>query len=432
MISLSDDFNTASLHNPSPEALKYYEDIPEIRETDIRGYPMVRPLFSHSNFSEYLNLRGVHIDNFSWDSEFIYPVLLHHNNLLCAKYLHILPNYVLKNLKSRKCKLILDNTLEGDQVQNFYQELHKSILELNIPASQIYYVTNSLVAEYEYEAFVKNSSYIKEKVNVISFMYNVMDVQRLIKEGHLPVEVNIEEEIKYKRDNIEKVKPFLKLNRTGRPERNLFMLYINRHRLFDKFKLSFPEYPDYEFTEYIKQKFPRETLQYNINNLREKCPFDIDQSDSENHGPPGVGKGFFDADKPFDPVHYRQTVLSFILCAFPFVPGACHLHSSTFNPIYCGHPIVQFGPYRHLEILKRYGFRTFDKWWDESYDNYEEGWERLDNIFKVLNFLSKKSVTDLIDMYEDMKDVLQHNSDLIKNYNGKELLIKRILHENNL
>ena len=32
-------------------------------------------------------------------------------------------------------------------------------------------------------------------------------------------------------------------------------------------------------------------------------------------------------------------------------------------------------------------------------------------------------------MYVDMKDVLQHNSDLIQNYNGKNLLRKRILDE---
>lgn len=432
MISLADSFNKASLHNPSEEALKYYENIPEIREIDIRGYPMVRPLFSHSNFPEYLNLKDVYIDDFNWDSDFVYPVMLHHNNPLCAKYLHILPQYVIDNIKTRRCKLVLDNTLEGDQVQNFFEVLHKSIVDLNLPAGQIYYVTNSLVAEYEYEMFVKNNSYIKERINVISFMYNVMDVERLIKEKHLPENVDIEEEIKYKKENIHKVKPFLKLNRTGRPERNLFMLYLNQHNLFDKFKLSFPEYPYYEFTYYVRDKFPKETAAENVEALKLKCPFNIDQSDEENHGPPGVGKGYFDADKPFDPVHYRQTIVSFILGAFPFTPGACHLHSSTFNPIYCGHPIVQFGPFKHLEILRKYGFKTFGNWWDESYDNYQEGWDRLQNMLKVLNTLSRKSTEDLILMYEDMKDVLQHNSDLIKNYNGKELLRKRILDENNL
>ena len=32
-------------------------------------------------------------------------------------------------------------------------------------------------------------------------------------------------------------------------------------------------------------------------------------------------------------------------------------------------------------------------------------------------------------MYVDMKDILQHNSDLIQNYNGDLLLRKRILDE---
>ena len=77
------------------------------------------------------------------------------------------------------------------------------------------------------------------------------------------------------------------------------------------------------------------------------------------------------------------------MCAFPFVENACHLHSSTFNPIYCGHPIIQFGPYKHLEILKNNGFKTFDKWWDEDYDNLTEGWDRFKGVLRNIEELNK-------------------------------------------
>ena len=216
----------------------------------------------------------------------------------------------------------------------------------------------------------------------------------------------------------------LKVNRTGRPERNLFMLHLNKYDLFDKFLISFPEYPDYNFPSNM---FHNITQEDNIESLKLKCPFDIDQTDIDNHGPPGAGVGKFNADLPFDPIHYRNSILSFVMCAFPFVEGCCHLHSSTFNPIYCGHPVIQFGPHNHLEILKTLGFKTFSKWWDESYDKEEEGWVRFQGVLNNLNTLRKLSKTQILDMYKDMKDVLQHNSDLIQNYNIKKVLIDRIL-----
>ena len=43
--------------------------------------------------------------------------------------------------------------------------------------------------------------------------------------------------------------------------------------------------------------------------------------------------------------------------------------------------------------------------------------------------LSKLSNKELLEMYIDMKDVLQHNVDLISNYDGKTNLYDRIFYE---
>ena len=40
MISLEDNFNQVSLHNPSKEILSIYQGIEEIQEYDPRGYKM--------------------------------------------------------------------------------------------------------------------------------------------------------------------------------------------------------------------------------------------------------------------------------------------------------------------------------------------------------------------------------------------------------
>ena len=151
MISLEDNFNQVSLHNPSKEILAIYQGVDEIHEYDPRGYKMVRPLFSHSEFPKFLGIDKVELTKFNWDKEFIYPVVLHHNNQLAAKYLGLLPVKILEKIRSKQCKLILDNTMEGDTVKSFFTELYRSIDKLQLPPSQIYYVTNSLVAEFEHE-----------------------------------------------------------------------------------------------------------------------------------------------------------------------------------------------------------------------------------------------------------------------------------------
>jgi len=446
MVSIVEDFNKIRLHDPEafPDVMKLYDHIDEIKEIDNRGFELCRPLFSHSELPKYLDCKNIDKKEFKWDQEFIYSVLLHHNNDLAAKHLNLIPFDILEAVRKGSCKLILDNVLEGNSIDKFLDILYKSILTLNLPADRIYYVTNNLLAEKVHADYLEKNPKIKS-INVISFMYNVMDVHNLkvrplyhnpIIKGDsyevntpyettaLPQKLDIEEEIEYKKQNIDKIKKLLKVNRTNREERNLFMLYLNKHELLDNFALSFPDLPE---NYYYPEQFKHLLEPTNIESLKNKLPFDIDESDRTNHGPAGFGLNEFDADLPFNPIHYRDTFISVVMCAFPFTENACHLHSSTFNPIYCGHPVIEFGPYRHLRELKNRGFKTFDKWWDESYDEIENPWDRFNEILKIVHKLALMSKDELLEMYIDMKDILQYNSDLISNFDGKSFLKDRLL-----
>ena len=55
-IALTDKFNQVSLHNPSEEIINIYKGVPEINELDNRGFPICRPLFSHSSLPYVLGL----------------------------------------------------------------------------------------------------------------------------------------------------------------------------------------------------------------------------------------------------------------------------------------------------------------------------------------------------------------------------------------
>lgn len=438
MKNLDDYISLASLLEPSPEIVKHYVDVPEIVDVDNRGYRMVRPLFAHSDFPAMTGIERVREDKINYDEEFIYCVYLHHHDALSAKYINKLPEKVLEAVRKRKCKLILDNALEGDRITDFITQLYISSIKYNLPLNQIYYITNNLVGEYEFQRWKEEHITLvrdtggtlngkENDVNILSFMYNVYDIDRLVNINKLPPEINLDEEIDYKEKNLDKVKHFLKLNRTGRAERDIFMLHVNKYNLYDKFKLSYATHFGVE--NLAKHVFPHLRDKANIDSLKAKMPFDVDESDASNHGEPGIGPGKYDADLPFNPSHYRDTFMSTVLCAFPFVPNTCHLHSSTFNPIWCGHPILQLGPWRSLYQLKLRGFLTFDRWWDESYDDEYYCWGRTQKILEVVDYLSKKTPEEMLQMYKEMKPILQHNINIMKEYNGKKVLQKFIGYE---
>lgn len=81
----------------------------------------------------------------------------------------------------------------------------------------------------------------------------------------------------------------------------------------------------------------------------------------------------------------------------------------TVDTIRLGKPFVLVAPYRTLALLKELGFKTFDKWWDESYDMQINPEKRLRKIIKVIDKISNLSYTELNQMYKDMQPVLEHN-----------------------
>jgi hypothetical protein len=84
----------------------------------------------------------------------------------------------------------------------------------------------------------------------------------------------------------------------------------------------------------------------------------------------------------------------------------------TYRPMLCLTPFIIQGPTGFLKNLKNFGFKTFDKWWDEGYDEDPPAWA-IKEIIKVIEHLASKSQSELRAMLLDMQDVLAHNRNLI-------------------
>lgn len=75
------------------------------------------------------------------------------------------------------------------------------------------------------------------------------------------------------------------------------------------------------------------------------------------------------------------------------------------RPIICKTPFIVQGPVNYLHNLKQLGFKTFNDWWDESYDE-DGGLTAIETIKRNINMLSTR---DVAHMYTEMQDILEHN-----------------------
>ena len=90
----------------------------------------------------------------------------------------------------------------------------------------------------------------------------------------------------------------------------------------------------------------------------------------------------------------------------------CHLTEKIFKPIIGRQPFVLLGCANNLAYFKSYGFKTFDRWWDESYDRIEDPIGRLQSVGNIVKQISDYSLDDLTTMLHEMQEVLDYNYNL--------------------
>lgn len=89
------------------------------------------------------------------------------------------------------------------------------------------------------------------------------------------------------------------------------------------------------------------------------------------------------------------------------------ISEKTLKPIYCLQPFIILGNVGIIKKLKEYGFKTFDKWWDESYDDIPVVKDRIHKILNIVEYICNKSEEELKLMLKEMEDILIHNFNIL-------------------
>ena len=109
--------------------------------------------------------------------------------------------------------------------------------------------------------------------------------------------------------------------------------------------------------------------------------------------------------------YYRRCFLD-VVCESRYAQPTANISEKVFQPIQFKTPFVLVAPPHSLEYLKSMGYKTFDRWWDESYDAEENHAVRIHKIYQVLNYINDLTREQQYDMYTEMWSVLKHNFDL--------------------
>lgn len=299
----------------------------------------------------------------------------------------------IEHLKTGQSKLVFICTLEGysgANGNNDFEILQKWINNKAIPGKNVYYITGNLIAP---------------KVGMLKGVtFNLIPVCMF--DSWIPLHtIGLDSKVNFK--PIDDKYLYLSYARKPRDQRIALGSRLLKNELLDKGKVSLGKFDYQSHYDYIDS--PKI-----IKELSNLTPIEIDRTLEYNLA----------LDLTLQ--DYESTFLSIINETLT-TQDTLFLSEKIFKPIFIGHPFIVIGNVGTLQYLKRLGYKTFDKWVDESYDEEPNFLKRVDKIINILNKLKSYSIEDLQKLRKEMQEVLDHN----KNHFIKLLRIKYGLAENN-
>src|SRR5210317_1308861 len=89
-------------------------------------------------------------------------------------------------------------------------------------------------------------------------------------------------------------------------------------------------------------------------------------------------------------------------------------------------PFLVIGQANTLTHLKRLGFKTFDTWFDESYDSVDSIKTRTDLVFSEIKRICSYDMEKINSIYNEMEETLEYNYSLIKLLSSREYFLDNI------
>ena len=190
-----------------------------------------------------------------------------------------------------------------------------------------------------------------------------------------------------------------------------FVEKIIKEDLYSNFKYNFFELDDgYYYREYtdidISTYFPASKTPNSTKFIEQLL-----LGHAKDNQKPGTNKEVVvssDSSAYIDIDDYNSTAIQ-IVAETLFDTEKIHLTEKTFQPIVAGQPFLTLAPPGTLNLLRYYGFHTFDHVWDESYDTITDPNERMQAVVEQIKKLNALSKEEFNKVYEKCLAVCEHN-----------------------
>ena len=286
----------------------------------------------------------------------------------------------IDHVRNNQAKIVISYVEEGFHGLPEYSEcfyiIQDWINEINIPSENVYFLTGDLKASINHGPSVE---------------FNIVGVSSWD---------NANNPSDYKPLNFEPSGNnclYLNLNRSRNKHRALLLTCLLKNNLLDSGLNSF----NYDgvpvhmyFGEYIRDDSTLKTYADAIQQMRLRM---IDIPYETQHI-----AGKINSDL------YKSTFCSIVTESW-HEKEVLFISEKTWKPILNGHPFMLVSNPGHLNYLKELGFKTFNKWFDESYDSCEDLLERIKIILSNIEKYKSCTIPELKHIRNDMRNVTEYN-----------------------
>ena len=316
-----------------------------------------------------------------------------------------LPETILNDIRTKKAKMVItigDDGYWGSRGLHPWGDPEYSLLNLNSMMKKLKLPKGSVFFVYQNQ--IANQICKKKRFNLVCIPFT-QPSETHINSFNLPEKYE-------KKENIDKL--FVCYNRKGHLSRLLFVSKLVKQNLLERGNVSFLNQsielpPSDEMWELFDSRHYSITEE-EYNNFYNLTPMhlpELDELDWEKYGLNGNEVGDYHGQI----MNFKNTKNTFlwVVTETNVEHNVIYFSEKTFKPIAAYMPFLMISSPYTLKYLKKLGYKTFNKWWDESYDDELDLDTRLNMIIKILEDLNKKREKELVEMLEEMRPIIEHN-----------------------
>ena len=324
------------------------------------------------------------------------------NNLDNHNIFEHIPVGLIKAINSGRCLLILNDAHECHYYTlDFYSVLQNRLDQVGINFNNVLLLTGN------------NSNEVNPDINIKILVWQFYETAMRMVSSKNPIG-NVT-----RNTETNSLKKFLCLNRIPRETRYWFMYHMYKNKLLGDFNASLDKVNDINdivshhhgvFLNEIKDDPDFSNMMSTLPWIVDTEEFKINHWESQNHS-------------------FATNNIIFITTETLFFKGITELFltEKTFKPIALKMPFIMVGTRGILGKLREMGYITFNKLWDESYDDEIDPRIRMQKIVSLVQDIATKySTKELSDLIMANNDILEHNYNLLMSRRPETEIIKYI------